>query len=235
MKALQTLSALARAATGDHGTDLMEADRRALATDPALQAAHEARSAGREKIVQGRSRFKPQLPLSAGLAQVDDHGGSSLPQPQSAYGAPHSEGRVHQAALQLLQPLVNAKSRAERSRPELQWDEQRPSLRQRVGEAAAVAPQRERVQARFEVGRGQATEVQEARARQDGVKRREVSAQNTLALRQAQYRELTGLPPQDLAGPAPGFAPRRCPSSWPHGPARAPNRASCRRWRTPLD
>lgn len=223
---------LALAATGSHATDLMEAYQRAQATDPALQAAHEARSAGREKIVQGGSLFKPQLALSAGLTQVDDHSGSNLPQPLSAYSAPHSEGRVHQAALQLLQPLVNAKSRAERSQleqqavlAEIQWHEQQQSLRQRVGEAyfglllaqehlrvtqaeaAAVALQRERAQARFEVGRGKVTDLQEAQARLDGVKSREVSAQNTLALRQAQYQELTGLPPQDLAELAPGFAP----------------------------
>ena len=67
--------------------------------------------------------------------------------------------------------------------------------------------QRDRAQARFDVGRGKITEVQETQARYDSVLAQEVSAQSTLALRQAQYQELTGAPADGLAELAPGFVP----------------------------
>ena len=70
------------------------------------------------------------------------------------------------------------------------------------------AMQRDRAQARFDVGRGKITDLQEAQARYDSVLAREVSAQSTLALRQAQYREPTGVPAEGLAALAP--ASRRC-------------------------
>jgi outer membrane protein len=139
---------------------------------------------------------------------------------------------VHQAALQLKQPLYDAKAAAERKQlhqrtelAELGYRRARQELMQQVSEAylnvllaqeslrvvqaekAAVGMQRERAQARFEVGRGRITEVQEAQARYDGVLTREVSAQSTLALRQAQFQELTGVPADRLAGLRPGFAP----------------------------
>jgi outer membrane protein len=81
------------------------------------------------------------------------------------------------------------------------------NLRVAQAEKAAVGQQRERAQARFDVGRGKVTEVQEAQARYDAVLTREVSAQSTLALRQAQFQELTGVPGEGLADLRSGFGP----------------------------
>lgn len=67
--------------------------------------------------------------------------------------------------------------------------------------------QRDRAQVRFEVGRGKITELQESQARYDSVVAREVSAISTLALRQAQYLEVTGVPADGLAGLRSGFRP----------------------------
>lgn len=220
------------AARSGHAADLMQAWQQAQATDPTLQAAAEAQAAGHEKRVQGRSLFRPQLGLGASVTQVDARGDSGLPPQLAAFSAPDSSGRVHQVALQVKQPLVNAQSRAERSQleqqselAEIRYRDAQQALIQRVGEAyfalllaeehlrvtqaelAAVALQRDRAQARFDVGRGKVTEVQEAQARLDGVKSREVAAHSTLALRQAQYQELTTLAPQGLAALAPDFTP----------------------------
>lgn len=229
---LTLAAACLAAATTGHATDLLEAFQRAQATDPTLQAAYEGQAAGREKIAQGRALFRPQVALAAGVTQVDDRGSSGLPPQLAALNSGDGSGRTHQVALQLQQPLVNARSRAEKSQleqqaelAEIQLHEQQQQLVQRVGEAyfglllaqdqlrvvqaeaAAVTLQRERAQARFELGRGKLTEVQEAQARLDTVKSREVAARNTLAQREARYQSLTGLPPQGLAPLAPGFAP----------------------------
>src|SRR5262249_42880533 len=74
------------------------------------------------------------------------------------------------------------------------------SLRVTQAERAAVQLQRDRAQARFDVGRGKITDLQEAQARLDTVAAKEVSAQSQLALAQAQYLELTGA---DAVGLAP--------------------------------
>jgi outer membrane protein len=74
-------------------------------------------------------------------------------------------------------------------------------------EKAAVGMQRERAQARFDVGRGKITDVQETQARYDGVLGKEVSALSTLALRQAQFQELTGTPADGLVELRARFVP----------------------------
>jgi outer membrane protein len=151
---------------------------------------------------------------------------------RSTLGDSNSTGTTHEMALQLSQPLYNARAVADKKQlhqqtalAEIQYRDAQQDLLKRVAEAyfelllaqenlrvaqaekAAVGQQRERAQARFDVGRGKVTEVQEAQARYDSVVTREVSAQSTLALRQAQYRELTGVAGEGLADLAAGFMP----------------------------
>jgi len=76
-------------------------------------------------------------------------------------------------------------------------------------EMAAVGLQRERAQARFEVGRSRITEVQETQARYDGVVAKEISARSALQLRKAQFRELTGTMADGLATLRPGLSPEQ--------------------------
>jgi outer membrane protein len=81
------------------------------------------------------------------------------------------------------------------------------SLRVTQAEKAAVQMQRDRARARFEVGRSRITDLQEAQARYDSVLAKEVTAESTLAMRQAQYEEVTGVPASGLAGLRSNFQP----------------------------
>ncbi len=212
--------------------DLLGTYEKALQVDPSMKAADAAVLAGREKAVQGAALLLPQVSLSGDLVRVHNQSSISLPAAVSDLLKPDSSGNVHEVALQLVQPLYNAKATADKKQSlqhtelaEIQYRHAQQELLQRVAEAyfdlllaqenlrvaqtekAAVGVQRERAQARFDVGRGKVTEVQEAQARYDGVLTREVAAQSTLALRQAQYQELTGVPGEGLAELHSGFAP----------------------------
>jgi outer membrane protein len=212
--------------------DLTDSYARALALDPTTLAADQALLAGREKAVQGRALLKPQVALSAGVNYVNEHSSTSLPPALSGLIPAQSSGTVHQVALQATKPLYNAKAAADNRQlqqqaglAEVKHRDARQDLVQRVGEAyfnvllaqetlrviqaekAAIGQQRDRAQARFEVGRGKITEVQETQARYDTVLTKEVAALSTLALRRAQYQELTGADAEGLAALRAGFVP----------------------------
>lgn len=213
-------------------TDLSTSYERARQADPALRAAQAALLAGREKALQGDALLRPQVALTASLARLHEHSSATpqatLPTPDRGGGS----GTVQQAALQLRQPLYDLPAAAERQQAhrlsdiaELQFRQAQQQLMQDVGQAyfgvllareslevtraeqAAVRLQRDRAQARFEVGRGGITELQEAQARLDGVGAREVSAQGQLSLAEARYRELTGGPAEHLAPLRPQLQP----------------------------
>lgn len=226
-------AALALASGSSCALDLMDAYRRAQQADPTILAAQESLLAGREKAVQGSALLKPQVGLSASLAQQSDRSSAGSLPPALAGSVPDSSsGAMHQVAIQLKQPIYDAKSRADKAQlqqqtalAEINHRQAQQELIQRTGEAyfgvllaqehlrvvqaekAAVGQQRDRAQARFDVGRGKITDLQEAQARYDSVLTREVSAQSTLAQRHEQYRELTGTAAEGLASLREGFAP----------------------------
>lgn len=144
-----------------------------------------------------------------------------------------STGTAAQASVQLVQPVYDLGAKASRRQlreqstlAQTQFTDARQQLALRVAQAyfgvlvaeetvrvvqaelAAVRQQRERAQARFDVGQDRITDVQEAQARLDAVTTREVSAQSVLELRRAQFRETTGTPPNQLAPLAARFVPR---------------------------
>lgn len=223
-----TRAALATAclllSTTAHAIDLMGAWQKAAAYDPSLQAATEAVAAGREKAVQGDSRLKPQVALQGAYQYVDSRSASDLPPAVAEVLKPDSAGTVYQAGIKLTQPLYDAAAVADRAQlreqstlAETRYRGTQQDRMQRVAEAyfdvllaqenlrvvlaekAAIGRQRERAQARFEVGRGRITDVQETQARYDAVLTKEVSALSGLALREAQFQELTGVPALALA------------------------------------
>lgn len=221
------------ATTTSHALDLTSSYEKARHVDPTLLAAQQALLAGREKAIQGKALLRPQVSLAATVARLDERsaGGAELPE-GSGNGGGSRSGNAGEVALQLAQPLVNQKARAEKRQLEQQTGlaevrhrDAEQELIQRVGETyfnvllaqeqlrvvqaerAAVTLQRDRAQARFDVGRGKITDVQETQARLDVVVSREVSARSTLALRQTQYRELTGVDADGLAPLGGGFAP----------------------------
>lgn len=215
------LAALALQACTAQALDLVGAYEQALRNDPAQLSADEARAAGREKAVQGNALLKPRVSLQASLGRLGDR----------TSGSESSSGTVRQTTLQLSQPLYDATARAERRQlhqqaalAETQFDESRQGLTQRVAEVyfgvlhaqeslrvtlaekAAIAMQRDRAKARFDVGRGKVTDLQEAQARYDQILSKEINARSTLELRRAQFEETTGAKAEGLATLADGQA-----------------------------
>ncbi|MGA0612815.1 TolC family outer membrane protein [Caldimonas sp. KR1-144] len=215
-----------------HAIDLVGAYEHALRYDPAKLAADEALAAGREKAVQGDALLRPRIGLTAGVNYVDSRSSSSLPPALASVVPSDSNGSVRQASVQLTQPLYDASARADKQQlhqlsalAETQFDQSRQDLAQRVAEAyfgvllaeetvrvvqaekAAIGAQRDRAQARFDVGRGKVTDLQEAQARYDQVQTKEISALSNLDLRRAAFKEAIGLPAQDLTPLATSFAP----------------------------
>jgi outer membrane protein len=219
------------AAGASHAIDLMGSYQKALQVDPTRLAADEAVAAGREKAKQGDAMLRPRINLQASAARLNDRSSSSVPAPLDQIIKSESSGTVSQAALQLSQPLYDQGARADKKQlhqqaalAEIEYRHAQQDLMQRVAvayfgvllaqeslrvtqsEKAAVALQRDRAQARFDVGRGRITDLQEAQARYDQTLAKEVSALSTLASAQAQYLELTGVPAHGLA-PLRPFAP----------------------------
>lgn len=225
-------AAFALLASAGSAMDLVASYAQALKADPAMLAADQALLAGREKAVQGRALLLPQVGLSASLLRLQGKSSTSLPQPLADLAKADSSGTVHEAAVQLVQPLYDPKASAEKKQLVQQSElaavnhkHASQDLLERVAQAyfgvllaqeqvrvaqaekAAVAMQRDRAQARFDVGRGRITDLQEAQSRYDSVVTKEISAQSDLAQRQARYRELTGTPAVGLAPLKQGFAP----------------------------
>jgi outer membrane protein len=122
--------------------DLLVSYEQALQHDPRMRAADEALAAGREKAEQGRALLRPQVGLAASLARLDERTRSSLPAALAGLAPDERAGQTHQVALQLTQPLYNAKSRAEREQlvqqsglAEVQHRQAAQDLVKRVGEA----------------------------------------------------------------------------------------------------
>lgn len=225
------LTALALHICAAQALDLVGAYEQALRHDPAKLAADEALAAGREKAVQGDSLLKPRVALQASLGRLDNHMSGNVPQAFAAMLPEHGTGTVRQATIQLTQPLYDATARAEKQQlhqqtrlAETQFNQVQQTLAQRVAEAyfgvlqaqeglrvtlaekTAIAMQRERAQARFDVGRGKATDLQEARARYDQIVSKEITARSLLELRRAQFEETTGASADDVAALAAGQA-----------------------------
>ena len=212
--------------------DLLGAYEKALGYDPTMRAAGEAVLAGREKAVQGDALLLPQIQFTAGYSHVEDRSKTDLPPQLAEIIKSESSGNVRQAKVELRQPVYDLQAAANRKQQhsrtdlaELGYRNSRQELMQRVtetylnvlfalenvrvveAEKAAVGMQRDRAKARFDVGRGKVTEVEETQARYDSVLTKEVSARSTLDLRQAQFQELTGAAAQGLAELRPGLQP----------------------------
>lgn len=233
LKALAAV-AFAVAAAPTLALDLMGAYAKAQSHDPTLAAAHSEAIAGREKAVQGRSLLLPQVQLTASATHLKDRSSSnSLPPQLQDVLKPNGSGSLHEVAIEAKQPIWAAKSRAEKRQleeqtalAEVKFRDAQQELIQRVAqtyfnvllaeetlrvaraEKVAVTQQRDRAQARFEVGRGRITELQESQARLDGVLTRELQAESQLELRRAQFEELTGEKAQGLAALRERFTPQ---------------------------
>jgi outer membrane protein len=227
-------AALLLALHGDaRAMDVAAAYRQAIANDPTALAADEALLAGRELAVQGDALLRPRVNLQASVNRIHDRMTGDLAPPVSQLLSSSGTGTAAQASLQLVQPLYDRAARANRDQlheqtvlAQTRFDASRQDLALRVAqvyfgvlvaeetvrvveaEMAAVRKQRDRAQARFEVGQGNITDVREAQARLDAVTTKQVSAQSMLALRREEFRETTGVAPAGLDPLANAFVPR---------------------------
>jgi outer membrane protein len=226
------LAALGLQVAAVQATDLMGAYEHALRHDPVKLAADEAVAAGREKAVQGNALLRPRVALQAGIDRLYDRSSGSSPPGFASLTPSQSSGTVRQGSVQLTQPIYDATARAEKQQlrqqtalAETQFEQSKQDIAQRVAEAyfgvllaeealrvvmaekAAIGQQRDRAQARFDVGRGKVTDLQEAQARYDQTLTKEITARSTLDLRSAQFQETTGLPADGLAQLAVGPVP----------------------------
>lgn len=203
--------------------DLVGSYNAALQADPSYRSAEEALHAGREKSVQARSLYLPRVSLSANVNQVNDR--SEVPDFLSSVTREESHGRYHGAAIQASQPIYRPQYWAEAKQlksqaglAETDYRQAGYELIERVTRAyfglllaeenvavsaaqkAAVQEQLARSKARFEVGKGRVTDVEESQARYDSVVASEIAAIAQLDQARAQFTEVTGLPPANLAG-----------------------------------
>jgi outer membrane protein len=218
------LAVLAGQMCAAQALDLVSSYERALGHDPVKLAADEALVAGREKVTQGDALLRPRVDLQIGVSHVDDHMTGDVPPAFAGILPTTSNGTVRQATVQLTQPIYDAKASAGKKQlyqnaklAEIQFDQVQQDLVQRVSEVyfgviaaqeglrvalaekVAVAMQRDRAQARFDVGRGKVTDLHEALARYDQVLTKEINARSTLELRRAQFEATTGTPADGLA------------------------------------
>jgi outer membrane protein len=234
MKMLPCAAALLLALPGGaRAMDVATAYRQALANDPSSLAADQALLAGRELAVQGDALLKPRVNLQASVTRIHDRMNGEVAPPASEFMGNSSTGTATQVGVQLRQPLYDRAAGASREQmhrqsdlAQTQFETARQELALRVAEAyfgvlvaeetvrvvqaelTAMRQQRDRAQARFDVGQGNVTDVREAQARLDAVTTKEVSAQSTLALRREQFRETTGVAPTALDPLAGSFVPR---------------------------
>jgi outer membrane protein len=212
--------------------DLLGSYEQALMTDPSMLAAQEAILAGREKRVQGSALLKPQLNITASYTHVHDESQVDLPPIFSSTTSSESAGNLRSYTAQLTQPLYDSRAFAENKQLHQQTEQSEVDFRNasqdlirrvvqtyfnvllaqetlRVTETqkAAVKEQLDRAQARYEAGREKITDVYEAQARYDAVLADEISAQSSLAVRQSQYREVTGEPAVGLVPLRADFKP----------------------------
>jgi outer membrane protein len=220
-------------AANANAIDLVGAYEQALQNDPTSLAANDALAAGREKAVQGDALVRPRVNLQAGVSRMHVHSSSDASSAFAALAPADSTGTVRQTAVEVVQPLYDKTATATRRQlheqsalAQTQFDQSRQNLAMRVAdtyfgvvvaeetlrvvqaEQAALRQQRDRAKARFEIGQGRITDLNEAQARLDGVESREISAQSSLELRNAQFRETIGASPAQLVKLTPSFVAR---------------------------
>ena len=228
--AAATAAAFASLLPSAHALDLVGAYERARQADPTIRAADEALVAGREKNVQAAALYKPRVQFTANYNSIRDN--STVPEALASIASEASSGRVYGGKVEASQPLYRPQSWAEAKQlreqariAEIDYRSAGHDLIERVaqvyfgvllaeenlrvtrGQKVAVGEQLERSKARFEVGKGKATDLEEAQARYDAVVASEIAAESQLDLARAQFSEVTGVPATGLAGLGARFVP----------------------------
>ena len=239
---------LAAGVSGSAGAaqDLLESYRQALAGDPQLAAAQAQHRADSERLVQARSLFLPQVGLRGEYAQVDQsiEYGPVADAQMRLMARPFDERfETHSYGIQLTQPLFRLESftiygqaKTLISQADVNLALARQDLGLRVAEAyfgvlraqnvlqsyqaelTTIERQLARAQKAFEIGAATVTDVNDARARADLVRARQLQADHELRIARETLRRVTGQPVDALAPLAGEFRPQ------------APQPASSEQW-----
>lgn len=227
-------AALATASGGARALDLSESVAKARNYDPTLQASNYAKQAGEEKRRQATALYLPQISLAGEYERVWSRTDVTVPPnfPYQVLAPLTSAGNVYGYGVTLKQPLysadVSVKATQLRDQAKLagiQNQSTQQDLITRVSEAyfnvivgedtlryvrsekAAVARQLASAKARFQAGRANVTDVQDAEARYDAIIAQELAAENNLAQWRARYERSVGEAPENLARLPDGFQP----------------------------
>lgn len=221
------------AGTSAQAMDFNNAVHAAQTNNPNLQAAQYAYQAGLEKGKQGTALYLPQITATGVYNQIHTNTYVQLPigfaQP---FLSGDTSGHVEGYSVTLVQPLYNAavfsgaaQLKDQTKLATIQYNSTTQNLILQVAQAyfgvlmaqddleltrqqkAAISTQLASAQARFKVGKTNITDVDEAQARYDGIVAQEINAQNNLAVQQAQFDSVVGVPPQDLAKVPESFKP----------------------------
>ncbi|HEX5313760.1 MAG TPA: TolC family outer membrane protein [Gammaproteobacteria bacterium] len=212
-------------AAAAQATDLSESVTRAQHYDPTLQASNYAAKAGKEGRNQATALYLPQISLIGEYQRVWSQTDVSVPPnfPFQVLAPLTSVGNVYGYGVTLTQPLYSAdvsvkaaQLRDQASLAEVQNHAAQQDLVSRVSEAyfnvivgydtlryvraekAAVAEQLASAKARFQAGRTNITDVQDAEARYDAIIAQEIQAENNLAEWNARYQRAVGVTPDKL-------------------------------------
>ncbi|MCJ2183645.1 TolC family outer membrane protein [Novosphingobium sp. 1949] len=219
-------------------TDLADAYAAAVMHDPDHAVARAARDAGDEADVQARALKRPSLQAQGGYQYNAAETNARLPEDLDPYFSGSRSGSRAGVGVQAVQPIYDAAKSAQATQlhekaasGRVQFEGEQQELILRVAQAYfavlsaqdalsassrqydAAEEQRRGAQARFEAGRARITDVREAEARRDASAVSRIADQSGLAIAQASFAELTGLPGTDLARPRSDLVPALPPVS----------------------
>jgi outer membrane protein len=199
-----------------NAADLLQVYQDALANDAQFASARASRTAGQERVVQGRAGLLPTIGLSGGVSRTDIE------------GVRNSSSNSYTLALS--QPLFRwanwqqyEQGKLAVAASEVQFAQARQDLIVRVAQAyfdvlaaqdalafvqaqkVAITEQLASAKRNFEVGTATITDTHEAQARYDLSVAQEFAAQNDLEIRRSALQQIVGKAPDTLAPLKPGL------------------------------
>lgn len=216
---------LATATAQAANLDLLEAYRLASQHDPQIAAAEWQLRADREQIPQARSLVLPQLGLQGEVNRIWEDSEFAGMDSEVTYTAYNAGVGLRQSLFRADAFIALQQARYLADQAELRYDLARQQLVLRVADAyfgvlrahdalvsyeaevRAIETQRRRAQRAFELGSGTITDVNDAQARLDATRARQVAVRNDLRIARERLRRLTASSVDELAGLTDTFEP----------------------------
>ncbi|MBV1775586.1 TolC family outer membrane protein [Burkholderiaceae bacterium DAT-1] len=204
---LQAAIALLFAGSAAHAVDLAAVYQNAKAYDATYAAASASFEASKERVVQAKGQFLPQVGLSStysgSTATSQASLSSSIGITQTLFETSKIVGKS-QALVQAQQDAVNFRA-AEQDLiirvAQAYFDVllAQDSLEFVRAQKNAVSEQLAQAKKTFEVGSTTITDTNDAQARYDGILAQEIAAENELLVKQAAFQQTTGMAAENLA------------------------------------